>query len=170
MCRSFVVFLAMIVFPGWMIVQDNHSCEFRHRIEYVKTLLDDDAKAAFQISQRSRLNSDHRRGRFNAGSMAQIIRFWDATPQFLTSNSRIMLHLAWAEWNFAEGFLMGVGRRKLNYNDAHILGNMEWAQHARAHDLALLKYGKNLKPHLGLVSNQSADRLTGTRYALSGSY
>ncbi|MCE1200629.1 MAG: alginate export family protein [Bacteroidia bacterium] len=173
MNKTFAALLVAIALPGLAIAQTSFSGEFRPRAEYrhgFKTLMGDDDEAAFQISQRSRLNLDHKSDKFKAGINVQEVRLWGETPQLGAAASRIMLHQAWAEWMFADGFSIKAGRQELNYDDARILGNVEWAQQARAHDVALLKYEKDFKLHIGLAFNQTADLLTGTRYALPGSY
>ncbi len=173
MNRCFLILSITIFSPLWMVAQTSFSGELRPRSEYrhgFKTLMGDDDEAAFQISQRTRINLDHKSDHFKAGLSIQEVRFWGETPQLGSSASRIMLHQAWAEWSFADGFSVRAGRQELNYDDARILGNVDWAQQARAHDLLLLKYEKAFKLHLGLAFNQTADLLSGTRYALPGSY
>jgi hypothetical protein len=173
MKKSIYSICVLFVLPIWLNAQTSLSGEFRPRAEYrhgFKTLLPDSAKAAFQISQRSRLNLEHKADRFKAGLSVQEVRFWGETAQLSASGSRLMLHQAWFEWMFADGFSVKAGRQELNYDDARILGNVEWAQQARAHDLALLKYEKNFKLHLGFAFNQTSDLLSGTLYSLPGSY
>ncbi|MBK9291213.1 MAG: hypothetical protein IPM52_06275 [Bacteroidetes bacterium] len=173
MKQNVIATIVLFVLPAWMLAQTTISGEFRPRAEYrhgFKTLMADTAKAAFQVSQRSRLNLEHKSDHFKAGLSLQEVRFWGETPQLGITGNRVMVHQAWAEWMFADGFSVKAGRQELNYDDARILGNVEWAQQARAHDLALFKYEKDFKLHLGFAFNQTADLLAGTRYALPGSY
>lgn len=173
MKRIITATIVLCVLPVLVPAQTTVSGEFRPRAEYrhgFKTLMGDDDQAAFQISQRSRLNLEHKSDRFKAGLSVQEVRLWGETPQLGASGSRVMMHQAWAEWTFADGFSVKAGRQELNYDDARILGNVEWAQQARAHDLALFKYEKNFKLHAGIAFNQAADLLKGTLYNMPGSY
>lgn len=173
MKRIITATIIFCILPHLLPAQTTLSGEFRPRAEYrhgFKTLMGDDDKAAFQISQRSRLILDHKADRFKAGLSVQEVRLWGETPQLGSSGSRVMIHQAWAEWKFADGLSVKAGRQELNYDDARILGNVEWAQQARAHDLALMKYEKSFKLHAGFAFNQAADMLKGTLFNIPGSY
>ncbi|HMM10661.1 MAG TPA: hypothetical protein PKE03_01010 [Bacteroidales bacterium] len=172
MKQQLIFIAAALLWPFWLIGQTSLTGEIRQRAEYrhgFKVLFGDDDKAAFQVSQRSRLNLDHKSDLFRAGLSLQDVRLWGETPQ-LSSSGRIMVHQAWTEWMFKEHFSIKAGRQELNYDDARILGNVEWAQQARAHDLALLKYENDFKLHVGVAFNQAAELMSGTRYNLPNSY
>lgn len=149
------------------------SGEFRPRAEYrhgFKQMFSEDDTAAFQISQRTRLNAAFKHDKLKVGLSLQDVRFWGETPQLAAASNRLMVHQAWAEYEFAQGFTAKLGRQELVYDDARMLGNVDWAQQARSHDLALLKYERSFKLHLGLAFNQQADLLKTTKYPLAGSY
>jgi hypothetical protein len=143
--------------------------EIRPRAEFrngFKTLPPDGAEAAFAISQRTRLNAFYGNKLFKAFISAQDIRVWGDVKQLDNgAYNKFGLHQAWGEFMFNEKFSMKVGRMELNYDDARILGNVAWAQQARAHDLGLFKYEtEKFKAHLGLAFNQKQEVLFGTVY------
>jgi hypothetical protein len=78
-----------------------------------------------------------------------------------------MMHQAWAEYAFSKRLSLRAGRQELAYDDARILGNVDWAQQGRAHDMALLKYEGNFKLHFGTAFNQLNEKLINTNYPVS---
>ncbi len=153
--------------------QFNLSAEYRPRVEYrhgFKNLVTNDDKAAFQISQRTRLNAGYQFENMKFGLSIQDVRLWGETPQLAASSNRMMLHQAWAEYGINTYFSVKLGRQELVYDDARIFGNVDWAQQARTHDLALLKYEKSFKLHVGLAFNQQNDLLLTTNYDMTNNY
>jgi len=165
--------ILMIFTFSQLFAQFQLSGEFRPRAEYrhgFKNLVTDDDKAAFQISQRTRLNAGYQFENMKFGLSIQDIRLWGETPQLVAASNRMMLHQAWAEYGFNKNFAVKMGRQELVYDDARIFGNVDWAQQARTHDLALLKYEKNFKMHVGLAFNQQNDLLRTTNYDMTSNY
>lgn len=143
--------------------------EIRPRAEFrngFKTLPPTGAEAAFAISQRTRLNAFYGNKIFNAFISAQDIRVWGDVKQLDNgASNKFGLHQAWGEFFFSEKFSLKVGRQELVYDDSRILGNVGWAQQARAHDLGLFKYETDkFKAHLGIAFNQKQEVLFGTLY------
>lgn len=149
------------------------SGEIRPRTEYrhgFKTLGFSDQEAAFQISQRSRLNANYKKDQMQAGISIQDVRLWGDVPQLVSASNHLMLHQAWFSIGFANHWSVKLGRQELVYDDARIFGNVDWAQQARAHDVALLRYEDGFKLHAGLAFNQQNDLLFTTHYDLAGNY
>lgn len=149
------------------------SGELRPRTEYrhgFKNLVSEDAKAAFQISQRTRVNAAYTFKNLEFGISVQDIRLWGETPQLTATSNRFMLHQAWAEIGLSQNLALKLGRHELVYDDARILGNVDWAQQGRSHDLALLKYENKFKLHVGIAFNQQFDQLLSTKYDLTTNY
>jgi len=149
--------------------------EIRPRAEFrngYKTLPPDGAQSAFAISQRTRLNAFYGNSLFKAFISAQDIRVWGDVAQLDNgASNRFGIHQAWGEFMFNENFSIKLGRQELVYDDSRILGNVGWAQQARAHDLGLLKYEtKKFKVHLGLAFNQKQEVLFGTEYQNIANY
>src|SRR5690625_7194136 len=64
---------------------------------------------------------------------------------------------------FTPVFSVRLGRQTLVYDDHRILGDVEWTQQARSHDVALIKFHKNdFSGHIGVAYNQDEELLTGT--------
>jgi hypothetical protein len=54
---------------------------------------------------------------------------------------------------------------ELNYDDARLVGNLDWLQQARRHDAVLLKFeNKGLTAHLGAAFNQNEERKSSAIY------
>lgn len=143
--------------------------EIRPRAEFrngFKTLPPADADPAFAISQRTRLNAFYGNKQFKAFISAQDVRVWGDVKQLDNgASNKFGIHQAWGEFFFTEKFSMKLGRQELVYDDSRILGNVGWAQQARAHDLGLFKYEtEKFKAHLGLAFNQKQEVLFGTVY------
>lgn len=170
--RNLLILILLAIAPV-MKAQFTLNGEYRPRAEYrhgFKTMVSENDKAAFQISQRTRLHAGYTYQTLKFGLTLQDIRLWGETPQLNAVSNRFMLHQAWAEWAFAKNLSLKMGRQELVYDDARIFGNVDWAQQARAHDLVLLKYEKDFKLHAGLAFNQQFDQLLTTNYDLTSNY
>lgn len=140
------------------------------------TLLPKGSQAAFFTSQRTRLSVGYTGLRFKAAVTAQDVRVWgqDASTINRTttaSNNGLMLHEAWGEVILTDSsnanvdLSLKIGRQELNYDDARLLGNLDWAQQARRHDMALLKFAaRGWTLHAGAAFNQNKEQRSGTAY------
>ncbi|WP_369048928.1 alginate export family protein [Tenacibaculum sp. UWU-22] len=135
--------------------------EYRHGY---KTLFPDNTDAALFISQRTRLNTSFSTEKLNIYVSLQDIRVWGDVPQLNSADKNgLSLHQAWGELLFDSNFSLKLGRQEIIYDDSRIFGNVGWAQQARSHDLAMLKYKKNnFKADIGLAFNQDAENITST--------
>ncbi len=127
-------------------------------------------------SQRTRLNFGYTGHRFKLFTAVQDVRVWGQDASTINritpdANDGLMLHEAWGELALTDtssgtGELsLKIGRQELVYDDARLLGNLDWLQQARRHDLALLRYNfHNWQAHLGLAFNQNREGKTGTVY------
>lgn len=134
------------------------------------------ADPAFFTSQRSRLNLGYTGYRFKFFTALQDVRVWgqDASTihrQTLEAHDGLMLHEAWGELLLLdtsatlENFSLKIGRQELVYDDSRLLGNLDWLQQGRRHDLALLKLEhQGWISHLGAAFNQNQERKSGTAY------
>ncbi len=125
--RNFLVLTLLAIAPV-MKAQFTLSGEFRPRAEYrhgFKTMVSENDKAAFQISQRTRLHAGFTYQTLKFGLTLQDIRLWGETPQLTAVSNRFMLHQAWAEWAFAKNLSLKMGRQELVYDDARIFGNVD---------------------------------------------
>lgn len=143
--------------------------DIRPRAEFrqgFKKLPPKDAKAAFAISQRTRLNALYGSEIFKAYISAQDVRVWGDVAQLdMGAANKFAIHQAWGEFFISKNFSLKLGRQELVYDDARILGNVDWAQQARAHDLGLVKYETaKMKLHAGFAFNQKSEVLFGTDY------
>ena len=140
------------------------------------TLSPKGADPAFFTSQRTRLNLAYTGYRLKIFTAIQDVRVWgqDASSinrVTLDAYDGLMLHEAWAEVMLLdtsatlENLSLKIGRQELVYDDSRLLGNLDWLQQGRRHDLALLKLEhKGWLAHLGAGFNQNQERKTATPY------
>ncbi|WP_421918281.1 alginate export family protein [Marinifilum sp.] len=163
-----VLFLGLV--PSIVMAQLTFTGEVRPRTEYrhgTKSLFNSSDDAAFFTSQRTRLNLGYTEETFRVGLSVQDIRTWGDVKQLnLSDQNQFMLHEAWGEILFSKNFSLKVGRQVLAYDDERILGGVGWAQQARRHDLALLKFKTDEKGkfHLGFAVNNDSEGLKRVLY------
>ncbi|ULQ52812.1 alginate export family protein [Flavihumibacter fluvii] len=139
------------------------------------------AQAAVFTSQRTRLSLGYKWDRINFGIAIQDVRVWgqDASSISNADGNRLMLHEGWADitlankadstitFRWVDQLSLKVGRQELNYDDVRLVGNLDWLQQARRHDMALLKMlHKGWQVNLGYAFGQNTDAFgyTGTTY------
>lgn len=161
--------------------QFSFSGQLRTRTEYRNgqgTLLKDGDQPAFFTSQRTRISAAYTGYRLKAFATIQDVRVWgqDASTINRTINADLnglLIHEAWGEISLLDTnqtklgkeFALKVGRQELVYDDVRVLGNLDWLQQGRRHDMALLKYGYNgWMLHAGLAYNQNRELKAGTVY------
>lgn len=140
------------------------------------TPLPKSVKPAFFTSQRTRLSAGYTAYRLNFGIAVQDVRVWgqDASTINRTTtadNNGLQLHEAWAAIfltdtaNHLQALSMKIGRQELVYDDVRLLGNLDWAQQARRHDAALIRYTSGPWTfHGGVAFNQQKELASGTQY------
>lgn len=155
-----------------LVAQFSFTGELRPRSEYrhgFSSLIGPGEDAAFFISQRSRLNFGYEHTDVKVFVSLQDVRVWGEVPQLNRSDINSSIHEAWAEIPLNAVWTLKLGRQELVYDNTRILGNVDWAQQGRSHDLALLKLDlpSGMKIHGGLAFNQEGERRIGTPYQLS---
>lgn len=171
--------MACLMFSTDLYAQFTFTGQFRPRFEFRDgqgSLTPAGAVPAAFISQRSRLNFGYKGYRFRAFAAVQDVRVWG---QDASSINRItgagldgvMLHEAWGELSLIdttssiENLSLKIGRQELVYDDARLLGNLDWLQQGRRHDLALLKFeNKGWMAHLGVAFNQNSELKIGNTF------
>ncbi len=139
-----------------------------------------DAKKADFISQRTRLIFGYKWDRLTIGTTIQDVRVWGADASSISAtDNRLQLHEAWGELTLANkadttiGFklvdllTLKIGRQELIYDDARLIGNLDWLQQGRRHDMILLKtVHHGWQVDLGFAYNQNTDAVgvTNTDY------
>lgn len=163
-----------VVMPVFASAQFILGGEFRPRAEYrhgFKSPATIDMDAAAFISQRSRLNLAYKNEKMRIGFSLQDVRVWGDVAQLNLSDNSFSVHEAWGEYFITPALSLKAGRMELVYDDARMLGNVDWAQQGRSHDIGLLKYEKNAwKFHAGLAYNQDKEQMSGRVYTVAGNY
>jgi hypothetical protein len=139
------------------------------------------SKAAAFTSQRTRLVFGYKWDRLTVGVSVQDVRVWgqDASSISSADGNRFMLHEAWADLMLANKadttikfklfdlMSLKIGRQELSYDDVRLIGNLDWLQQGRRHDMALLKtVHKGWQVDIGYAFNQNTDAfgVTSTSY------
>ena len=170
-----IAFLILaIALPAVASAQFVLSGDLRPRAEYrhgFKSPATTDMEAAAFISQRSRLNIAYKNEKMKFGLSLQDVRVWGDVPQLNLSDNSFSMHEAWGEYFFTPVFSIKAGRMELIYDDSRMLGNVDWAQQGRSHDIGLLKYEKNTwKVHAGMAYNQDKEQFSNRIYTITGNY
>ncbi|MGB0892101.1 MAG: alginate export family protein [Flavobacteriaceae bacterium] len=155
--------------------QTKIDAEVRPRTEYrhgFKTLFPDNAEAALFTSQRTRINFSHTIENLKFYVSLQDVRVWGDVPQLNSAdNNGLSLHQAWGQFNLDTNWSLKLGRQEIVYDDQRIFGSVGWAQQARSHDIAVVKYAENqFRMDIGLAFNQSKENLTGTNLTTPKTY
>ncbi|MBX9851213.1 MAG: alginate export family protein, partial [Cytophagaceae bacterium] len=158
--------------------------QFRTRTEYrfgQGTLTDPSVNPTFFTSQRMRLNVGYNSDRFKFYTSIQDIRVWGMDGSTISNmdGNKLFLHEGWGEIIFNDTvFLKGlknlslkIGRQEIVYDEARLLGNLDWLQQGRRHDAAILKFNKGTWfADAGFAFNQNREKknagslYTGTTY------
>ncbi|WP_242928233.1 alginate export family protein [Pontibacter vulgaris] len=145
--------------------------QIRPRAEWrngYKNLPSATAKAAFFVSQRSRVTLDYKQDKITSRFSFQDVRVWGDEEQAKDVAS-VSVHEAWGEIMFSDVFSMRLGRQELAYNDERLLGSVDWAQQARSHDAVVLKarFNNDWSLDAGGAFNQEKEQLSQTDYTLN---
>ncbi|MDF2188058.1 alginate export family protein [Paraflavitalea sp. CAU 1676] len=139
------------------------------------------SKTAVFTSQRTRLNFGYKWDRVTFGVSIQDVRVWgqDASSISNADGNRLMLHEGWADivlankadttikFKLVDQLSVKIGRQELVYDDVRLIGNLDWLQQGRRHDMVLVKLlHKGWQVDAGYAFNQNTDAFgtTGTSY------
>lgn len=171
-----IISVILHVSAGLMAQNVEVGAEVRPRFEYrngYKELMPDGKNPASFISQRTRLNAFYANENFKVKLVLQDVRVWGDVNQLNKSDVfGTAIHEAWGEVLFSEKFSIKFGRQEIIYDDHRIFGSVGWAQQARSHDAAILKFtpSTNHKVDLGLAYNASGETLYKTDYTGMSNY
>jgi Alginate export len=130
------------------------------------------SKNAAFTSQRTRLSFGYKWDRLTVGVSVQDVRVWgqDASTISNADGNKLMLHEGWADlmlsnkadttFKFKAIDLLSIkiGRQELIYDDVRLIGNLDWLQQGRRHDMALLKaVHHGWQVDVGFAYNQNSD-------------
>ncbi len=133
------------------------------------TLKPDAERAASFISQRTRLIFNYSFKNLKLVVSPQNVRTWGDVLTNSKDDIGSSFHEAFGEITMNEKFAFKVGRQEINYDDARIFGNVDWAMQARSHDAFLLKFTPNAsnKIHFGVAYNANKETNFEENYALN---
>lgn len=172
-------FLPLMLASNFMAVEAHAqftlSAQLRTRTELrngLGNLVLKGSQAAAFTSQRTRLVFGYKWDRLVFGVSVQDVRVWgqDASTVSNADGNRLMLHEAWADlvlankadtsikFRWFDQMSIKIGRQELSYDDVRLIGNLDWLQQGRRHDMALLKtVHKGWQVDIGYAFNQNSD-------------
>lgn len=171
---------AMLLAAAPSFAQFTLDGEVRPRFEYrngYKSVADSNMRNAAFVEQRTRLNFGYKTEGYIFKVTLQQINVWGSQPQLIgnysklnTDGSYFEFHEAWGQALMTENLSLKFGRQEISLDDQRIFGAVGWAQQARSHDAAILKFKKDkLKLDFAVAFNQDKAGLQGTD-AQYGSY
>jgi len=154
--------------------------EVRPRFEYrhgFKSVADSAQDNAAFVEQRTRLNFGYKTEGYIFKVTVQDVHIWGSQPQLVGTYSKMNadgsylgIHEAWGQALMSENWSLKFGRQEIILDDHRIFGSVGWAQQARSHDAAILKFNKNkFKADAAVAYNQDKARTIGTE-ASRGTY
>jgi hypothetical protein len=179
MKKIHLILLVIALYGPLSVAQFTLDGEFRPRAELrhgFGSPIAEDEDAGFGVSTRMRLNAGYTIDAYTFYVSLQDVLVWGENRQLLPDdgNNSFAVFEAWADIKLGDGFSTKVGRQTLDYDDQRIMGSVGWAQQARNHDAALIKYGKEkFQMDLGLAFSQDYDdpsgfQSVGTAYSTIG--
>lgn len=158
--------------------------QVRTRSEYrngLANLVPSGAKPSFFTSQRTSIIFGYKWDRLTFGVNVRDVRVWGQDASLINNadGNKIYLHEGWGEFVLAnlndttvkfkmvDQLSVKVGRQELVYDDARLLGNLDWLQQGRRFDAAVIKgMHRGYQFDIGLAFNQNTDAFnkTGTDY------
>ncbi len=132
----------------------------------------DSAKAAHFVTQRNRLRIEYRDSRLKLRITPQNVRVWGDVATMSRSDINMQLHEAWAELALGKRADVRIGRQELDYDDARILGNVDWNMQARSHDVIRISYRPDSlqQLHAGAALNAGRESLFKENYPVANQY
>ena len=173
--KRLLTFTAFLFFFSSVYSQLTLDAEIRPRFEFrhgFSTLFPDGEDPAAFVSQRTRLNARYRMEQLDFYISVQDIRVWGDVRQLNTQDSNgFGVHQAWGEIYFNPEISLRLGRQLMSYDDERILGGVGWAQQARSHDMAMVRYNGDLwKVHGGIAFNQDGENVVGNTLTVENTY
>lgn len=170
----FVFLTLFLLFSSGAFAQFSLSAEIRPRAEFrngFKRPLAAQESPAFFVEQRSRLYLAYKKDQFELLLVPQYIHMWGNNDQAAkTDRGLTNIQQAWIAYSFKAHHRIVGGRMELDYDNARILGNLDWAQQARSHDVLKYEYeAQNVRLHGVVAFNQDTrvpepGKLAGTNY------
>lgn len=68
------------------------------------------------------------------------VRAWGSEPNTVTTTPNTGLHQGFVDWKATDWLDVRVGRQELSYGEDRLIGNLDWAQTARAFDGVFLRF------------------------------
>lgn len=127
-------------------------------------------KPEIYTAQRSRINIDYKAyDHIRFFVSMQDIRLWGNTPQLFTNNGNTFsFQQAWTQLIFNEQISLKIGRMELDYERSRLLGNEDWLNQARTHDIAVFELKGLFNLDIGIANN--FDYENKKQYLIQNSY
>lgn len=141
---------------GELLISGQVRPRFEFRNGFKKPVQEGEEPSAF-MEQRGRINLLYKASKYNVKLSLQDVRIWGDVGQINKSDGLSSFHEAYGEWLPNKNVAVKIGRQELVYNDARILGNLDWAAQGRAHDAFKFVYTDSTwEAHFIATYNQDA--------------
>jgi hypothetical protein len=110
------------------------------------------SKPTVFTSQRTRIGLGYTTDRYKLYSAFQDVRVWGMDGSTISNmdGNKFYIHEGWGEIIFNDtirlkkvnNLSLKLGRQEIVYDDARLLGNLDWLQQGRRHDAAIIKFNK----------------------------
>ena len=166
----FIVLAGVVLISNQVKAQFTIDAEVRPRGEIThskKKLASPNEKAIYTISQRTRLNTGYKSKWVDIYISLQDIRVWGSAPQLTSANGTgTWLHQAYGVGHVTKWLDLKFGRQEIILDDHRIFGSVGWAQQARSHDAAILKFKPDDKTKIdfGVAYNPTKISTPGGNY------
>lgn len=147
------------------------KAEIRPRAEVrngYRTLRHDTTRAAFFISQRSRLQFRYQRVGLIFHTSVQDVRVWGETVPGSTERSTLEVFETYIQPSIIKSLSVRIGRQQISYDNQRLFSESNFHQNGRTHDAVRFIYDSDkLKTELVGAFNQNGERIFETNYSPS---
>ena len=162
--KNYIILLLCFTFNTTNIFGQQFDITADYRVRYemrngYATLKPDTVNPANFITQRARITFDYSTKNIKLRFSPQNVKVWGDIATTSKNDLYNSFHEASGEILFNKYYSFKVGRQELDYDDARVLGNVDWAMQARSHDALLLKIkpDSNNTIHAGFALNANKE-------------
>jgi len=166
----FIAFVAWLLATDSVFAQFSVSAEIRPRAEMnngAMKPLADTVSTFYYISQRSRINLDYARDKYQMRISIQDVRVWGSGDIYTStgvfgSTMGIDVYEAWFRLKIGSKSNITIGRQELNLDDQRIFSSRNWNQFGLTYDALVYNFNTNgLDMHAMVSYNNRMDEKTG---------
>jgi len=148
---TILLFLALFILPAVSYSQFTISAELRPRAEMDNGTLrpiPDSLNTRYYITQRTRLNFDFNKEKYQLRLSLQDVRFWGNGDIYSAtgvwgSTGGLDIKEAWFRLNFDKNASLTIGRQELVLDDQRLIAGRNWNQYGISYDAVSFLFSRN---------------------------